>query len=93
MRTVSYTPFKNPMKVHEQSRLLIQSSTTCKEFVERWKGCRFNFFHLFVSSGNLMFGYISTNHADGLVFLCERHVTLHLFVFSVKATLPFNVLM
>lgn len=53
----------------------------------------FTFFHPFVSFGNPVFGYVSRNQADSLVFLCEWHVTLHLFVFSAKATLSFDVLM
>lgn len=41
----------------------------------------------------LPFGDRRAGCADDLVFRCEWHVTLHLFVFSVKATLQSDVLM
>lgn len=75
------------------SRLLIRHPQHAKNSLSTGKDVAFNFFIPSVSVGSAVFGYRSTKRTDGLVFLCEWHVTLHLFVFSVKATLSFNVLM
>lgn len=50
-------------------------------FKKHQNGCSFKFFIPFAPSGNPMFGYVSADRADGLVFLREWHVTPHLFVF------------
>lgn len=85
--------------MHEQScnvashDYLFSPYQCAKHVMNTGKHVGFHFFHPFVPFGNLMFGYVSTNQADSLVFLREWHVTPHLFVFSVKAALSFDVLM
>lgn len=74
---------------HKPSQSMLTVTAACSVIINLKRFClksartdaAFKFFIPIAPSGNLMFGYVSADRADGSVFLREWHVTPHLFVF------------